>query len=45
MQEDWRDLVPASVYRIVKEIDGEARIKDLHASDVVPLSKREEDTE
>lgn len=45
MQEDWRDLVPASVYRIVKEIDGEMRIKDLNSSDVVPLSKREEGSE
>ncbi len=45
MQQDWRDLVPASVYRIVKEIDGEARIKDLNTSDVVPISKHEEDSE
>ena len=43
-QEDWRDLVPASVYRIVKEIEGDIRIRDLHETDVIPLMKREEDS-
>ena len=31
--EDWSELVPAPVYRIVKEIDGETRIRDLGKSD------------
>lgn len=31
--EDWSELVPAPVYRIVKEIDGESRIRDLGKSD------------
>lgn len=31
--EDWRELVPAPVHRIVKEIDGENRIRDLGKSD------------
>ena len=31
--EDWSDLVPPAVYKIVKEIDGENRIKDLAKSD------------
>lgn len=31
--EDWSDLVPSDVYRIVQEIDGENRIKDLAKSD------------
>ena len=43
-QEDWRDLVPDSVYRIVKEIEGDIRIRDLHETDVIPLMKREEDS-
>lgn len=31
--EDWSELVPAPVYRIVCEIDGENRIRDLSKSD------------
>jgi len=31
--EDWSDLVPPEVYRIVQEIDGENRIRDLAKSD------------
>ena len=31
--EDWADLVPISVHRIVGEIDGENRIRDLSKSD------------
>jgi len=31
--ENWTDLVPSSVYRIVNEIDGENRIRDLGKSD------------
>lgn len=31
--EDWSDLVPPAVYKIVKEIDGENRIRDLAKSD------------
>jgi len=31
--EDWSDLVPSEVYRIVQEIDGENRIRDLAKSD------------
>jgi nicotinamide-nucleotide adenylyltransferase len=38
--EDWADLVPASVHRIVEEIDGENRIRDLSKSD--SLRVREE---
>ena len=32
---DWSDLVPPEVHRIVKEIDGENRIRDLAKSDSV----------
>ena len=35
MSEDWRDLVPPEVHRIVQEIDGENRIRDLAKSDSV----------
>ena len=31
--EDWSDLVPPEVYRIVQEIDGENRIRDLAKTD------------
>jgi nicotinamide-nucleotide adenylyltransferase len=31
--EDWRELVPPEVYRIVQEIDGESRIRDLAKTD------------
>jgi nicotinamide-nucleotide adenylyltransferase len=31
--EDWEDLVPAEVYGYLKEIDGEARIRDLAKTD------------
>jgi len=31
--EDWSDLVPTPVHRIVVEIDGESRIRDLGKSD------------
>ena len=33
--EDWKDLVPYDVYRFVKEIDGEGRIRDLAMTDSV----------
>jgi nicotinamide-nucleotide adenylyltransferase len=33
--EDWSDLVPPEVYRIVLEIDGENRIRDLAKTDSV----------
>lgn len=33
--EDWMDLVPSEVYRYVKEIDGEGRIRDLAKTDTV----------
>lgn len=32
-EEDWSELVPPEVYRIVLEIDGENRIRDLNKSD------------
>ncbi len=32
---DWRELVPEEVYRIVQEIDGENRIRDLAKTDTV----------
>jgi nicotinamide-nucleotide adenylyltransferase len=34
-EEDWRDLVPPEVYKIVQEIDGENRIRDLAKTDSV----------
>jgi nicotinamide-nucleotide adenylyltransferase len=37
---DWRDLVPPSVYELVKEIDGEGRIRDLAKSDSLNHKKR-----
>jgi len=37
--EDWSDLVPPSIYRIVKEIDGENRIRDLAKTDSINKSK------
>jgi nicotinamide-nucleotide adenylyltransferase len=33
--EDWRDLVPEQVYKIVLELDGENRIRDLNKSDSI----------
>ncbi len=33
--EDWGDLVPMEVYRYVKEIDGEGRIRDLARTDTI----------
>jgi nicotinamide-nucleotide adenylyltransferase len=33
--QDWSELVPPEVYRIVREIDGENRIRDLAQSDSV----------
>jgi nicotinamide-nucleotide adenylyltransferase len=33
--EDWSNLVPPDVYMIVKEIDGENRIRDLAKTDTV----------
>jgi nicotinamide-nucleotide adenylyltransferase len=32
-KEDWSDLVPPEVYRVVEEIDGENRIRDLNKTD------------
>lgn len=34
-KEDWSDLVPHEVYRIVQDIDGENRIRDLAKTDSV----------
>jgi nicotinamide-nucleotide adenylyltransferase len=39
--EDWSELAPAPVYRIVKEIDGENRIRDLGKSDSVRVKGEE----
>jgi nicotinamide-nucleotide adenylyltransferase len=39
--EDWSELAPAPVYRIVKEIDGENRIRDLGKSDYVRVKGEE----
>ena len=33
--EDWQDLVPSEVHKIVIEIDGENRIRDLNKTDTV----------
>ena len=38
--EDWSGLVPLEVYRYVKEIDGEGRIRDLAKTDTVNDEKR-----
>jgi nicotinamide-nucleotide adenylyltransferase len=38
--EDWSDLVPPEVYRIVQEIDGENRIRDLAKTDSVNAGRR-----
>ncbi len=38
--EDWSDLVPPEVYRIVQEIDGENRIRDLAKTDSVNARRR-----
>jgi nicotinamide-nucleotide adenylyltransferase len=38
--EDWKELVPASVHRIVSEIDGETRIRDLGRTDRAPPLKQ-----
>ncbi len=40
--EDWSELVPAPVYKIVCEIDGESRIRDLGKSDGAQRIKSEE---
>ncbi len=32
-KEDWSDLVPPEVYKVVEEIDGENRIRDLNKTD------------
>jgi nicotinamide-nucleotide adenylyltransferase len=40
--EDWSELVPTPVYRIVCEVDGESRIRDLGRSDGAPRIKSEE---
>lgn len=34
-EEDWEELVPPEVYRIVQEIDGENRIRDLAKTDTM----------
>ena len=39
--EDWSDLVPVPVYRIVCEIDGETRIRDLSKSDSLRIRGEE----
>ncbi len=38
--EDWSELVPAPVYLIVKEIDGENRIRDLGKSDSMRIQAK-----
>jgi nicotinamide-nucleotide adenylyltransferase len=38
--EDWKELVPTQVYRIIKEVDGENRIIDIMKSDSVNNPKR-----
>ncbi len=38
--EDWRVLVPEEVYRFLKEIDGEGRIRDLAKTDTVNNRRR-----
>jgi len=39
---DWSELVPTPVYRIVCEVDGESRIRDLGKSDGATRIRREE---
>ena len=39
-EEDWNDLVPPMVHRIVQEIDGENRIRDLAKTDSVNAGRR-----
>jgi len=39
--EDWSELVPTPVYRIVNEIDGENRIRDLSKSDSLRVKGEE----
>ncbi len=39
-EEEWNDLVPPEVYRIVQEIDGENRIRDLAKTDSVNAGRR-----
>jgi len=39
-EEEWSDLVPPEVYRIVQEIDGENRIRDLAKTDSVNTGRR-----
>jgi len=34
-RENWEELVPKSVGRFIKEIDGVARLRDLTKTDVV----------
>jgi nicotinamide-nucleotide adenylyltransferase len=34
-EEDWEELVPPEVYKIVQEIDGESRIRDLAKTDTM----------
>ena len=40
--EDWSNLVPEEVYRIVREIDGEGRIRDLAKTDSVNANAKKE---
>ncbi len=39
--EDWSELAPSPVYRIVQEIDGENRIRDLSKSDSIRIKGEE----
>jgi len=39
-EEGWNDLVPPEVHRIVQEIDGENRIRDLAKTDSVYIGRR-----
>lgn len=43
-REDWKSLVPEQVYRIIQEIDGEERIRDLAKMDTSKVNtKKAED--
>jgi len=42
-KEDWKNLVPEPVYKIVQEIDGEERIRDLAKMDTSRANTKESD--
>ena len=39
-EEDWSDLVPPEVYRIVEDIDSENRVRDLNKTDSANAGRR-----